>query len=200
MNIKSLQLGKIATAVALVSVMAACQNKDTTSTAPTKATEGSTTSNKDQIVYVNSDSLLTKYEYFKDLKTKLDGKSKAAQADMGAKTQAFQREVAQYQQQQSTLPADQRAATEQRLQRKQQELQAYQQNAGSALQNEQSVEQEKLYDKVADYLKNYAKTKGYKLVLTYSKGNSAILFADDSLDITSEVIKGLNEAYKSDKK
>jgi outer membrane protein len=200
MNIKSLQLGKIATAVALVSVMAACQNKDTASTTPTKATEGSTASNKDQIVYVNSDSLLTKYEYFKDLKTKLDGKSKAAQADMGAKTQAFQREVAQYQQQQSTLPADQRAATEQRLQRKQQELQAYQQNAGSALQNEQSVEQEKLYDKVADYLKTYAKTKGYKLVLTYSKGNSAILFADDSLDITSEVIKGLNEAYKADKK
>ncbi|MDB5021455.1 MAG: outer rane chaperone Skp, partial [Pedobacter sp.] len=162
--------------------------------------EGSTTSNKDQIVYVNSDSLLTKYEYFKDLKTKLDGKSKAAQADMGAKTQAFQREVAQYQQQQSTLPADQRASTEQRLARKQQELQSYQQNAGAALQNEQATEQEKLYDKVADYLKTYAKTKGYKMVLTYSKGNSAILFADDTLDITSEVIKGLNEAYKADKK
>jgi outer membrane protein len=200
MNIKSLQLGKIATAVALVSVMAACQNKENTTATQSKTTEGSATSNKDQIVYVNSDSLLTKYEYFKDLKTRLDGKSKAAQADMGAKTQAFQREVAQYQQQQSTLPADQRAATEQRLARKQQELQAYQQNAGSALQNEQAKEQEKLYDKVADYLKSYAKTKGYKLVLTYSKGNSAILFADNSLDITSEVIKGLNEGYKSDKK
>lgn len=200
MNIKSLQLGKIATAVALVSVMAACQNKENTTATPAKSTEGGATSNKDQIVYVNSDSLLTKYEYFKDLKTKLDGKSKAAQADMGAKTQAFQREVAQYQQQQSTLPADQRAATEQRLARKQQELQAYQQNAGSALQSEQATEQEKLYDKVADYLKTYAKTKGYKMVLTYSKGNSAILFADDSLDITTEVIKGLNDAYKADKK
>jgi outer membrane protein len=200
MNIKSLQLGKIATAVALVSVMAACQNKENTSATPAKTTEGSTTSSKDQIMYVNSDSLLTKYEYFKDLKTKLDGKSKAAQADMGAKTQAFQREVAQYQQQQSTLPADQRASTEQRLARKQQELQAYQQNAGAALQSEQAAEQEKLYNKVADYLKTYAKTKGYKMVLTYSKGNSAILFADESLDITSEVIKGLNEGYKADKK
>ena len=59
---------------------------------------------------------------------------------------------------------------------------------------------EKLYDKVADYLKGYAKEKGYKMVLTYSKGNSAILFADESLDVTKEVIKGLNEAYKSDKK
>ena len=200
MRLNTLQLGKIATAVALVSVMAACQNKDNGAAPASKKTESSIVDNKDQIVYVNSDSLLTKYQYFKDLKDKLDTKSKAAQADMGAKTQAFQREVAQYQQQQNTLPADQRAATEQRLARKQQELQAYQQNAGSALQNEQATEQEKLYDKVADYLKTYAKTKGYKMVLTYSKGNSAILFADPSLDITSEVIVGLNEAYKADKK
>jgi outer membrane protein len=201
MKLKSLQLGTLATAVALVSVMAACQNKENTPAASTAKTTGeSAASNKDQIVYVNSDSLLTKYEYFKELKTKLDAKSKSAQADMGAKTQAFQREVAQYQQSQSTLPADQRAATEQRLARKQQELQTYQQNAGSALQNEQAVEQEKLYDKVADYLKTYAKTKGYKMVLTYSKGNSAILFADETLDVTSEVITGLNSAYKADKK
>ncbi len=200
MKLKSLQLGTLATAVALVSVMAACQNKENTPAATTKTTGESAVSSKDQIVYVNSDSLLTKYEYFKDLKAKLDSKTKSAQADMGAKTQAFQREVAQYQQNQNTLPADQRAATEQRLARKQQELQAYQQNAGSALQNEQAVEQEKLYDKVADYLKTYSKNKGYKMVLTYSKGNSAILFADDSLDITSEVITGLNEAYKADKK
>jgi outer membrane protein len=199
MKINTLQLGKIATAVALVSVMAACQDKGATSTSTTKTTETGTVSAKDQIVYVNSDSLLTKYDYFKDLKTKLDAKSKSAQNDMGAKTQAFQREVAQYQQQQNTMPADQRASTEQRLARKQQELQAYQQNAGAALQNEQATEQEKLYDKVADYLKGYAKTKGYKMVLTYSKGNSAILFADETLDITTEVIKGLNEDYKTKK-
>ena len=131
---------------------------------------------------------------------KLDGKSKSAQDDLAAKQQAFQREVAQYQQTQNTLPADQRATTEQRLARKQQELQAYQQNAGSALQNEQATEQEKLYNKIADYLKVYAKDKGYKMVLTYQKGNSAILFADPSLDVTSEVIVGLNEGYKADKK
>jgi len=199
MKINTLQLGKIATAVALVSVMAACQDKGAAPTT-TKTTQTGTVSPSDQIVYVNSDSLLTKYDYFKDLKTKLDAKSKSAQNDMGAKTQAFQREVAQYQQQQNTMAADQRAETEQRLARKQQELQAYQQNAGAALQNEQATEQEKLYDKVADYLKGYAKTKGYKMVLTYSKGNSAILFADETLDITTEVIKGLNEDYKSTKK
>jgi outer membrane protein len=197
MKITNLKLTVLTTAVAVVSVLTACSNnKTSTESTATKTTVAS----DEKIVYVNSDSLLTKYEYFKDLKTKMETKGKAAETDLAAKQQAFQREVQQYQQQQNTLPADQRAATEQRLGRKQQELQAYQQNAGAALQNEQAKEQELLYNKVAEYLKGYAKTKGYKMVLTYSKGNSAILFADESLDVTSAVIVGLNEAYAKDKK
>ncbi|QIL40873.1 OmpH family outer membrane protein [Pedobacter sp. HDW13] len=187
--------GLFATA-ALITTFTACQNKEAKTT-ETKKTDSPTAavSASEKIVYVNSDSLLTKYEYFKDLKVKFEGKTKNAQSDMQAKGQAFQREVAQYQQSAQTLSADQRKSTEERLARKQQELQTYQQNAGGALQNEQAVENEKLYDKVAAYLKVYAKEKGFKMVLTYSKGNSAILFADESLDVTSEVIKGLNAEY-----
>jgi len=200
MNRTSLKLSTLATAVALVSVMAACQNKEQAPSAATTKTDSPAVKGGEPIVYVNSDSLLNKYEYFKDLKTKLDAKSKSAQNDLGAKQQAFQREVAEFQQAQGSLSANERQATEQRLGRKQQELQSYQQNAGAALQNEQATEQEKLYNKIADYLKVYAKDKGYKMVLTYQKGNSAILFADPSLDVTSEVIVGLNEGYKADKK
>lgn len=197
MKITTLKLSSIATAVAIVSVLSSCGNKESQTAAKTT---GTTVSADEKIVYVNSDSLLTKYEYFKDLKAKMETKGKAAESDLAAKSQAFQREVQQYQQQQNTLPADQRASTEERLSRKQQELQSYQQNAGAALQNEQAKEQEVLYDKIADYLKGYAKAKGFKMVLTYAKGNSAILFADESLDVTSEVIIGLNEAYTKNKK
>ncbi len=44
------------------------------------------------------------------------------------------------------------------------------------------------------------KKKGYKMVLTYSKANSAVLYADESLDVTKEVVSGLNDAYKGEKK
>ena len=191
----TLKVSGLVTAVAIISVMASCQNKEEKGTA-VKKENSATVSSTEKIVYVNSDSLLTKYQYFTDLKAKLEAKSKAAQTDLAAKEQAFKREVSQYQQQANTLAADQRASTEERLARKQQELQAYTQNAGAAIQNEQAAENEKLYDKVADYLKEYAKKKGYKMVLGYSKGNGTILFADESLDVTSEVIVGLNEAYK----
>ncbi len=65
----------------------------------------------------------------------------------------------------------------------------------------QTFQQRKgISEKVADYLKVYAKDKGYKMVLKYQKGMGDILFADESLDVTHEVIKGLNEAYNKEKK
>jgi outer membrane protein len=200
MRLTRLKVSSIATAIALVSILAACGNKDGKTDATATKTTAAVVAENEKIVFVNSDSLLTKYEYFKVLKVKMEGKQKAAESDYNAKQQAAQREFQQYQAQANSLSADQRAATEQRLQRKGQELQAYQQNAGAALQNESAKENEILYNKIAEYLKGYAKTKGYKMVLTYSKGNSSILFADESLDVTSEVITGLNELYAKEKK
>jgi len=35
-------------------------------------------------------------------------------------------------------------------------------------------------------------------VLTYSKANPSMLYGDDSLDVTREVLVGLNEEYKKE--
>ena len=199
MKLNTLKVSSLATAIALVSVLTACGDKEGKTDAADTKTETAVTA-ADKIVYVNSDTLLSKYQYAKDITAKMESKGKAAESDLVAKGQAFQREVQQYQAQANSLAADQRAATEQRLQRKDQELKAYQQNAGAALQNENAKEQEALYNKIADYLKTYSKSKGYKMVLTYSKGNANVLFADESLDVTNAVVKGLNEAYAKDKK
>jgi outer membrane protein len=85
------------------------------------------------------------------------------------------------------------------LARKQQELSAYSQNASDAFVKEEAAENEKLYDKVAQYLEKHAKDKGYKMVLTYSKSNPGLLYADKTLDITKEVVKGLNQEYGNGK-
>ncbi len=184
--------------IILAGSLAACnQNKTADKPAATTAT---TVDSKETIVYINSDTLLSKYEYTKDMNKRLEEKGKASQSDLQAKGQAFQREVAEYQKGAATLPADQRQATEQRLQRKQQELQGYQQNATAEFQNLQGTESAKQYDKIADFAKAYAKEKGYKLVLLYSKANPTVLYGDPSLDVTADVIKRLNDAYAKEKK
>ncbi len=188
---------KITVAVVLAASVAACNQSKTDSKASTPA---AATPEKAEIVYVNSDTLLNKYEYFKDMSSRLQEKGKAAQADLQSKGEAFQREVGEYQKTMNTLSADQRASTEQRLQRKNQELQAYKENASAQLQNDQAGENAKLYDKISDFTKAYAKEKGYKLVLTFSKANPTVLYGDPSLDVTADVVKRLNEAYTKDKK
>ena len=188
--------------IAVTAMAAACNQtpKSSTSTVSADKNTASVSSAKQEIVYVNSDSLLNKYDYFKDMSTRLEDKGKKAQVDVSSKGQAFQREVAEYQKGAATLSADQRAATEQRLARKQQELQTYNQNASAQIQQEQAAENAKLYDKIADFLKGYAKDKGYKLILTYSKANPTVLFGDESLNVTNDVVKLLNDNYKKDKK
>ncbi|MFB5946576.1 OmpH family outer membrane protein [Albibacterium profundi] len=181
--------------------MVACNNQGTTATT---ASNDSTSTGKvltaESIVYVNSDSLLSNYEYFKDVRARFEEKAKKAQADLQSKGTAFQREVADYQKNAGTMTAEQRANTEERLARKQEELGRLNQNASSSLAQEEMEENAKLYNKVSDYLKKHSKEKGYTFVLTYSTSNPAVLYADEALEITKEVVEGLNAEYAKEQK
>ena len=186
---------KIIGVVSLAAAMIACNKPK-----PADKPAAPAAAPKELIVFVNSDTLLNKYNYFKDMSKRLEDKASAAKSDLGSRGQAFQREAAEYQKNANTMPADQRQTTEQRLQREQQDLQGYQQNAAAQFQNEQAAENTKLYDKIADFVKGYAKEKGYKLVLTFSKANPTVLYGDPALDVTADVAKRLNDAYVKDKK
>ena len=190
-------LSKISLAVLVAGTMAACNNKPAATTATPSVPPAA---DKDPIVYVNSDTLLTNYDYAKDMRKRVEDKQKAEAGSVQSKGQAWQREVAEYQKSQPTMSADEGQKTEARLGREQQELQTFQQSANAEFQNFANDETKKNYDKIADFLKGYAKEKGYKMVLTYSKGNSGILYGDASLDVTADVVKGLNAAYAKDKK
>ena len=186
---------RITIGVLIAGSMAACNKPQTNAKQVTPPT-----GDKETIVFINQDTLLSKYEYAKDVTKTMQDKGKAAQSDIGGRQQTFQQEVSQYQKSANTMPADQRQTTEQRLQREQQDLQGYQQNATAQFQNEQSTEAGKVYDKIADFVKGYSKEKGYKLVLMFSKANPTVLYGDQSLDVTSDVIKRLNDAYAKEKK
>ena len=183
----------------LAATVVSCNNQGT---GPSTVSSGgdSTQAKVEKIVYVNADTLLEKYEYFKDIRNSLEEKAKKAQADLQSRSNAFQREVADYQQKAPTMSASDRQSTEERLARKQDELARHNQNASTSFAQEEASENEKLYSKITDYLKKHSKAKGYKLVLTYSTSNPAVLYADESLEITDEVLEALNTEYKKEKK
>ena len=188
--------GLSACLLAAGSIVACNQNKNADKSAPPVSSNAA----KGTIVYVNEDTITLKYEYAKDMRKRLDDKGTTAKNDIGSRQENIRREYAEYQQGANSMSADQRASTEQRLQREGQEFQQYQQNASAQFQNDQADESKKLYDKVYAFTKQYAKDNGYKMILSFQTGNVNLLYADPSMDVTADFLKKLNDAYASEKK
>jgi len=202
MNKYTTTLSKAAFGLALALVIASCnQNTSETSATAKDSTNVAASSDKqvEKIVYVNSDTLSEKFVYFKDIRDRLEAKAKKAQNDLQSKGQAFQREVAEAESKVATMSATERQAVQERLARKQQELAQLNQNASASLAQDENTEINAVYNTISDYLKKHAEEKGYQYVLTYSKTNPSVIYADSKLDITKEVVEGLNKEYTSKK-
>jgi outer membrane protein len=82
------------------------------------------------------------------------------------------------------------------LQKREQQLQYAQQAMLQQLQQESGVEMDTLVSSVKKFIKSYGKEKGYAYI--YGTGEQAtVLYAEDKYDITKEIIKLLNDKYKS---
>ncbi len=166
----------------------------------TSSVDGYSASMNDEglsIAYVNSDSLLKNYDYFKDLEKQFTEKRDKLNAEYQNRGMGLQREIENFQATAGNMTQNQARAVQEDLSKKQQNLMMYQEQLGQQLMQEEARMNAALYDKVAAYLREYGLNKELQIVLTYTKG-SGVLYANDSLDITNEVMVGLNEAYKNE--
>lgn len=197
-------VSQVSLGLVVILAAASCNQNANTGTVNNASNESASAvadpADEEKIVYINSDTLAEKYEYYKDVRAKLEEKIKKAQSDLQSKGQAFQREVAEYQQKAGTMSASDRQATEERLARKQEELGRLDQNASASIAQDESTEFTNVYNTITAYLKKHAEEKGYTLVLTYSMSNPTVLYADQKMDITEEVIAALNKEYKDKEK
>lgn len=148
------------------------------------------------IVYVNVDSLLTRYDYFKDTQKVLESKRFQLENDLAAKGRNLQNKVAFFQQRAATMTQEQGRATEASLQKEQQDILAYRERAAQNLAAEEQEKNKQLYDQIYDYLKKVNAQNKYEFVLGYTKGGG-ILFANPSADQTKAILDGLNKEYQA---
>lgn len=151
------------------------------------------------IAYVNSDSLLKNYNFFKELEKQLIAKSEKLNSEYQNRAEGLQKEITNFQSTAGNMTISQARAVEEDLRKKQQNLMMYQEQLGQQLRGEEAKMNSDLYDKVSDYLMDYGLDKNLQLVLTYTKG-SGVLYADDGLDITDQILTGLNDAFNEEQK
>ena len=154
-----------------------------------------------RIVYVNTDTLLNNYDYYKDVVKEFQNKQFQLENELQRKGQSFQNEVALYQRrmQAGGMSQEQAQTTQQQLAQKEQNLMMYRDNAANNLAVEQGQKTDELLTKIQDYLAKYNAGDKYDMVIGYSKGGG-VLYAKEDLDITQDVLKGLNEEYAKTKK
>lgn len=158
---------------------------------------GSSGSSNLKVAYVNQDTLLKYYDFVKENAGKLEATANSLGQQLNQRQQSFQKDVQDYQTGRGNLTIGQANAIEEGLQRKGQNLQLFEQQVQQQLADEQQRISVELYQKLTDYLKAYSKEKGIEIVLKFERGGD-VLFAGDSLDISKEIVKGLNEAWKLD--
>lgn len=173
--------------------------KEGSSTATTASTP--TTATASRIVYVNTDTLLTNYDYYKDVVKEFENKRFAAENELQRRSKSFQNEVALFQRQAQAggMSQEQGQTKQQQLAQKEQDIMMYRDNSANALAQEQATRTDELISKIQEYLKDYNENDRYDMVIGYSKGGG-VLYAKEKMDITAEVLVGLNEKYAEDKK
>ncbi len=60
------------------------------------------------------------------------------------------------------------------------------------------VSQNKVINYIMEYLTEYNSDNRFSMIFSYSFGGG-LLFADEGLDITSEVLEGINIKYEAEK-
>lgn len=150
------------------------------------------------IAYINSDSVLKYYDYFKVNRDKLESKGKKLDQDLRNRAQSFQNDYEAYQRNVSNLTIGQAKAVEEDLAKKQQNLQLYQQSLSQEMSVDEGKMTQELYKRVTDHLKVYGEQNGLQIVFKYDP-TSDVLFGGPGLDITKQVVDGLNKEYALEK-
>jgi outer membrane protein len=149
------------------------------------------------IAFIKSDSVLKNYAYLDVRRKQLEEKTKKLDQDYRNRAQGLQTDISNYQRNVGNLTLSQARAVEEDLQKKQQNLRLYEQSLTQELMGEESKLNKELYDRVTAYLKKYGQEKGLHIVLKFDP-TSDLLFARDSLDITDEILAGLNAEYEKE--
>lgn len=152
-------------------------------------------------VFVNLDELNEKYEFIKDLSASAQAEQRALESKYQAKGQKLQEDYNAFQlkAQQGLLSENQINAEQEAFEKRKSELDQLEMQSQNLMEKIQQRNEE-ANQNLRDYIKEYNKNSNYNYVFAYSNSPlSQVLLADDSLDITEEILDGLNNQYRNSK-
>jgi len=181
----------IAMAAAVMLTTASCNDKPATAPAAGKTDSAV---EKMTIRYIDEDSIMANYNLAKDINEAMlrrQNQYDAAQKQRANEINKFGNAMQQKYKNNQYLTEEAFNADQAKLQKMQNDAENYLANLQQSIANELNQSQTQLLDSIDNFMKDYARKKGYDMVLR----KSATVFINEKYDVTNEVIDGLNKRY-----
>ena len=152
-----------------------------------------------KIAYIDVDSLLANYTFYQDLAEEMTRKEENYRLVLTEEATKWQKDVEDHQKKISNgvYSSVERAQSEEnRLAKRQQSLQEKSDKYTQELLAERDANSQKISETVDNFVKEYNKTHGYNMIIS----KASLLYADEALNITAEILDGLNAAYNQTSK
>lgn len=146
------------------------------------------------VVYVDAQKLMVGYKGMALARKEFESKAGIWKANLDTLRAEAETKMKEYEARKGTLTVREKSLMEELIQSKQEQFENYQQVVQEKAQKEDQEIVKRVLEKVNSYIKTYGKRKGYRIILAATQyGN--IAYAKDGIDITEEVLEGLNQEY-----
>lgn len=165
------------------------QTSDTTAV----AAEGS-------IVYIDLDRIFQEYDMANDLRSVVETKVQNIQAEVNRRGQKLESDYKDFQDKinKGLMTRSVAEVQGQKIQQQEQEFNNYAAQRQNEIAEEQMVMTNQIVDAIKTFLDKYNADRKYSMILT-NQGGVPVFTADPALDITDDVLSGLNEEYVKNK-
>lgn len=173
-------------------------NKKSTKATASKTELADTTNEKVNIAYIDIDSLQGNYAYYKKIEGDFEKKQSSANNELSNMEKKFQNRAKQLQEKAQTMTPQEQENAMQEMNKMQNDFQQRKQNIDNELFDYNNQMKEDILIRIQDFLKDYNKDGKFSYIFSYEPG--FMFYKDSTLDITPDVIVGLNNLYSKEKK
>lgn len=150
-----------------------------------------------KMAFVDTSLLMKDSEERKDLEEKFKSYGEEKSKQLQVEIEKFKRDAMRFQAEAQAKGQEWAQQKGAELQQREQKLAQAQQELSQQLQQEGSQQLDSLVVKAKKLIKTYGKEKGYNFILGTGDTNPSVLYGEPKNDITKDMIKLLNDKYKS---
>ncbi|NQU33044.1 MAG: OmpH family outer membrane protein [Bacteroidetes bacterium] len=153
---------------------------------------------QNKTAFIDVGIIIKEYEGLKALDKEIKDEQDKLRKEIESLIEPYQVKVDAYYKNIGKMSAANKTATEQALQQEQKAIEAQQEKFIQQFEKQRLDGLEIINKEIAEFVEGYAKSKGLNMVLA-TAGTETVIYGDDKLDITQEVLTELNRLFEEER-